>query len=147
VISTAGERKCALLLTSLGKRDQRSLLARLPKSSSATIRALMLELDAMQLPLAELANELLATEVRGLTASTSLELDQLISLSERLPPVWFAHVLAAWPNVDRNFCLATLDRSIAVSVRQELERIAMLPANLADALRAQAIRMVSGDEG
>lgn len=145
--STPGERKCALLLSTLGKRDRRALLSRLPRASSGTIRGLLVELDALGLSLQDLANDLLATEVRGLTASTSLELDQLISLSERLPPVWFAHVLAAWPNVDRNFCLATLDREVALAVRAELDRIAMLPASLADALRAQAMHLVTGGAG
>ena len=146
-MSTAGERKCALLVGSLHKRDQRRLLARLPKASSAAIRPLLAELNAMRLPLAELANELLATEVRGLTASTSLDLDQLIDLSECLPPVWFAYVLSVWTSVDREFCLATLDRGIAIAVRRELKSITLLPPKLVDALRAQATAMVAARAG
>ena len=101
----------------------------------------------MRLPLAELANELLATEVRGLTASTSLDLDQLIDLSECLPPVWFAYVLSVWTSVDREFCLATLDRGIAIAVRRELKSITLLPPKLVDALRAQATAMVAARAG
>jgi hypothetical protein len=142
-MSTIGERKCALLLASLRKGDQRRLLARLPRASAVSLRALMGELTAMRLPIADLANALLADEVRGLTASTSLDLDQLIDLSECLPPVWFAHVLSVWTSVDRDFCLATLDRGIALEVRRELKRIAQLPPKLVEALRAQAVSLVS----
>jgi hypothetical protein len=142
-MSTIGERKCALLLASLRQRDQRKLLARLPRSSSLTIRKLVAELETTGLPIGELAHELLAHEVRGLTASTSLDLDQLIRLSEQLPPVWFAHMLSVWTNVDRDFCLAMLDRDIAIAVRRELDTISRLPLKLADSLRTQAVLLVT----
>jgi hypothetical protein len=117
------------------------MLERLPGSSAAAIRKLIRELEAMKLPLAELAPALLADEVLGITANTSLNLDQLLDLSERLPPPWFARVLSVWVGLDRDFCLATLDRKMAADVRKELERLPTLPSSLVEALRAQALAM------
>jgi hypothetical protein len=141
-MSTLGERKCALLLVSLDRRERRRLLARLPTASARTIQTLIAELEALSLPIAELAEELLVDEVRGLTARTSLDLDQLIGLSQRLPPIWFARVLSVWTGVDREFCLAILDRSVAIEVRRELERVGRLPPKLVDALRAETAALV-----
>ena len=137
-MSTSGERKCALLLASLGKKERRKLLQKLPARSAATIRGLIGELEAMKLPLAVLADELLADEMRGLTARTSLGLDQLVQLSGSLPPSWFARVLSAWPEVDRAFCLAMLDQQTAAAVRDELESMRPLPPKLIDAIRAES---------
>lgn len=137
-MSTSGERKCALLLASLSGKERRRLLKKLPAASAATIRGLIRELEAMKLPLAALADELLADEMRGLTARTSLGLDPLVGLSERLPPAWFARVLSAWPEVDRAFCLAMLDADAAAAVRRELDALPALPPKLVDALRAES---------
>ncbi|HEY2344243.1 MAG TPA: hypothetical protein VGH80_00020 [Xanthomonadaceae bacterium] len=142
-MNTLGERKCALLLASLPRRERRRLLDRLPGASGAAIRKLIRELEAMRLPLTELAPALLADEVLGLTANTSLDLDQLLDLSERLPPPWFARVLSVWVGVDRDFCLATLDRKRATDVRRELDRLQTLPPSLVEALRAQALVMAT----
>lgn len=142
-MSTLGERKSALLLLSLGASDQRQLLARLPAASARTIRALMHDLRRSQLPAAELADALLGDEMRGLTARTSLDVDQLVALSTTLPHAWFARVLSVWTGVDRNFCLALLDNRVAASVREELDRIGRMSPKLADALRAESLQLVS----
>lgn len=137
-MSTLGERKCALLLASLGRGERRRLLERLPTSSAKTLRSLIDELQALKLPLAALADELLADEVRGLTERTSMGLEQLVGLSQHLPAPWFVRVLSVWAGVDHNFCLAMLERDTANQVKMELEKLDPLPAKLVHALRAEA---------
>lgn len=138
-MSTLGERKCALLLVSLRTRDRHRLLASLPAASARTISGLVAELERLPLPMGELAEELLADELRGLTAQTSLDLDELVHLSKRLPPAWFARVLSVWAGVDRTFCLALLEDAASVEVRGELDRMAPLPPKLIEALKAEAV--------
>jgi hypothetical protein len=140
---TVAERKCALFLTTLRRRDRRRVLAALPRESAACVRALVRQLEALALPIAELAADVLADDVRGLTATTSLQLDDLLRLSDRLDPVWFARVLAVWPNVNRTFCLSMLPTPTATIVRRELALLPELPAKLADAVQAEALAMCS----
>lgn len=141
--STLGERKCALLLATLAPRDRRRLMAALPSASTARIRVLLTRLLAMPVPIAELAQTLLADEVSGLTSDTTLELDRLIELSEHLPAPWFARVLAAWTGVDRSFCLSLLDRNRGPAVARELQDLPALPPRLAMALKAEAVALAS----
>ena len=138
-MSNAGERKCALLLLSLRKRDRRRLLAQLPEGPATTIRALMVELAALPLPVEQLANELLSDELRGLTEHTSLSLEQLVALSRRLPPAWFARVVSVFAGLDRNFCLAVMDEGVATASRAELGRMPVLAPKMVEALRAEAM--------
>ena len=140
-MSTQGERKCALLLLSLRASDRRQLLSRLPSASARNIRSLIKELERLPLPVGELAQELLADEVRGLTARTSPDLEQLVALAERLPPAWFARVLSVWTGVDRTFCLAMLEDAQRVAVQQELARLSTLPPRLVEALKAEAMAL------
>lgn len=140
-MSTPGERKSALLLMSLHPRDRRHLLGRLPRTSARTLSALISELERTRLPIAELAEAVLAEEVRGLTASTSLKVEQLVKLSEQLSPAWFARVLSAWTGVDRSFCLALLDDRRATAVRDELRHFDRLPPKLVEALREESVRL------
>lgn len=140
-MSSVGERKCALLLTTLHASDRRRLLARLPESSARVIRALVAELERQPMPVAEAAQEVLAQELQGLTATTSLDLDQLIGLSRRLPAPWFAHVLSVWTGVDREFCLATLDRENGEAVRSQMSQMPPMPPQLVAAIRAEAARL------
>ena len=140
-MSTPGERKCALLLLSLRESDSRQLLARLPAASARSIRNLIRELERLPVPVGELAQELLADEVRGLTARTSPDLEQLVALADHLPPAWFARVLTVWTGVDRNFCLAMLDDAQRVAVQQELARLSTLPPRLVEALKAEAMAL------
>lgn len=145
-MSTAGERKCALLLLTLRTSDRQRLLAALPSGSARTIRRLIAELENLPWPVAELAETLLSDEMRGLTARTSLDLDQLVALSKALPPAWFARVLSVWAGVDRAFCLALLDDAASTEVRGELERMAPLPPKLIEALKAEAMVLASRKE-
>jgi len=145
-MSTMGERKCALLLVTLRSSDRRRLLAALPAGPARTIRHLVDELERLPWPVAELAETLLSDEMRGLTARTSLDLDQLVALSKTLPSAWFARVLSVWAGVDRAFCLALLNDAASTEVRGELERMAPLPPKLIDALKAEAMVLVSRKE-
>lgn len=140
-MSTPGERKCALLLVTLRRGDRRRLLRRLPATSAKAIRALVAELDALPLPVAELAESLLADEVMGLTGQTAPGLEQLVALSRQLSPAWFARVLSVWGGVDRAFCLAMLDDKTAAAVRREDREPLVLPPRLADAVRAEAMAL------
>lgn len=137
-MSSLAERKSALFLMTLRRADRRELLARLPTDAGRRIRGLVAELERMPFPVAELAADVLADEVRGLTATMSLDLDQLLALSRRLSPIWFARVLAVWPNVDRTFCLSLLEPPVAAAVKRELTALPALPAKLTEALRAEA---------
>jgi hypothetical protein len=144
-VSTTGERKCALLLVTLRRRDRRRLLRRLPAASARAIRALVTELEALPFPVAELAESLLADEVMGLTGQTSPGLEDLVALSRRLSPAWFARVLSVWGGVDHAFCLAMLDDRIAADVRREGAAVSAMPPKLADAMRAEAMRLTQAE--
>ena len=142
-MNAIGERKSALLLLSLRKSDRRRLLAQLPGASAARIRALLMELERLPYAAGELAETLLADEVRGLTESMSLGVGELVALSRRLPPPWFARVLSVWTGIDRGFCLALLDDAVAMDARRELERLPTLPPKLVDALQAEAAALAA----
>lgn len=103
--SSRGERKCALMLATLAASDRRQLLAQLPPAAASRIKRLVGELQALRLPIAELAQALLADEVVGLTSETSLDVEQLMGLAAHLPDAWYARVLAAWGSwIDRSAC-------------------------------------------
>lgn len=142
-MSTLGERKSTLLLLSLRKVDRRRLLAQLPGTSAMRIRTLLTQLERLPYAAGELAETLLADEVRGLTESTSLGVEELVALSRQLPAPWFARVLSVWTGVDRGFCVALLDHSVAVDVRRELEHLPVLPKKLVDALQAEAAALAT----
>jgi len=135
------ERKCALLLTTLSRADRRHLLTALPASSALRIRRLLNALLAMPIDVAELAPSLLADEVEA-EGVASVGIDELMELSARLSPPWFARVLAAWTGVDRTFCLSLLDPGCAAAVARELQALDGLPPRLAAALKAQAMAFI-----
>lgn len=139
MISTRGERKCALMLATLAAADQRQLLSALPAASAVRIRTLLKELTALRVPVAELAPALLADEVAGLTAQTSLDVEQLMELATTLPDVWFARVLTAWGEVDRSFCVSLLERGRSQAVGRALTDVPRLPPRLTQALKAEAV--------
>lgn len=141
--STRGERKCALLLAGLASGDRRRLLKALPAASAARVRPLLAQLLAMPFAIEELSTTLLADEVVGLTAATSLDVDQLLDLSGQLPPAWFARVLAAWTGIDRSFCVSLLDGEYGRMVADELQPMPALPPRLGTALKAEAIAMAT----
>lgn len=140
-MSTAAERKAALLLQSLHPRDRRYLLARLPADSAAAIRAHGAHLRRLRFPLTELRDELLSDELRGSTTPAAPTLERIVALSRKLPPAWFARVIGAWPNLDRNFCVALLDAPIAAEVRRELVRVESLSKPVAEAVAAEVVGM------
>lgn len=135
------ERKCALLLTTLGKRDRRAVLGSLPAESAGRVRRWLRELESLPFDVADLAGDVLASEVRGLTATTSPELDSIIALSRQLAPAWFARVLAAWPSIDRNFCLSMMETADAQAVRRELAHVPILAPKVQEALQLEALRL------
>lgn len=141
--STQGQRKTALLLMTMRGDDRRQLLSRLPRSVSDPVRRLVAELEAMPWPVAEFADALLAEEVWGLTARSSLELEQIVTLSQRLPAPWFARALVAWPGLDRNFCLSLLDPPVAAAVRRELDTMGEMSPKVADAIKAEVVGLLS----
>lgn len=140
-MSTPGERKCAMLLLSLRPRDRRYLLSRLPSKSARTVGGLVTELKAMRFPM-DMVDELLADDLVGLTPGTSLDVNQLVDLSRRLPPDWFARVLSVWAGVDPKFCVALLDAKVAKSVEAELSTLKGLPPKLSDAIKTEALALV-----
>lgn len=142
-MSTIGERKSALLLLSLRKSDRRKLLMQLPSASATRIRDLLTELERLPYSAGALAEALLSDELRGLTESTSPGVDELVALSHRLPPPWFARVLSVWSGIDRGFCLALLDDAVGVEVRRELKHLPVLPPKLVQALQAEAAALAS----
>jgi hypothetical protein len=143
VNSSRSERKCALMLSTLAPADQRQLLAGLPAGTAGRVRTLLGELRALRLPMADLAQALLADEVAGLTSETSLDVNQLMGLAAVLPDAWYARVLAAWGEVDRSFCVSLLERSRAASVGRELSLVASLPPRLTQALKAEAVLLAA----
>ncbi len=141
--SARGERMCALMLATLATADQRAVLASLPEAAAARIRGLRDQLERLGVPLADVAQTLLADEVAGLTSGTSLDVQQLMGLADRLPDVWYARVLTAWGEVDRSFCVSLLERPRAANVARELAAVPQLPPRLAQALKAEAVYLAS----
>ncbi len=136
-----GERKAALFLASLPAREQKRMLSQLPKEPARRLRLLIAELRAFNVPLDDLAQELLAAEVSGLTEETSPAIDQIMALAKALPRPWFARALVAWGGVNRTFILELLDAPVAAEVRREIDRIGKLPPKLAEAVRSEAMAL------
>lgn len=105
------------------------------------IRTLVTQLEALPLPIADLAQSLLGDEVRGLTARTSLDLEQLVDISRRLSPEWFARVLSVWTGVNRTFCVALLDADVAAEVKRELAGLRPIPPKLVEAMKAEVLAL------
>ena len=140
-MSTPAERKCALLLLSLRSRDRRHLLSKLPADTARTVSALVGQLKTMRVP-SDLVDELLADDLLGLTPGSSLDVKQLVDLSDRLSPAWFSRTLSAWKGIDQKFCIALLEDRVARAVVLELSTLKTLPPKLSDAIRAEALALV-----
>jgi hypothetical protein len=138
---TSGQRKCAMLLLSLRDRDSRYLLSRLPAASARAVGKLVAELKTMCFPV-EMAEELLADNLLGLTPGNSLDVEQLVDLSRRLSPEWFARVLSVWTGVDHKFCISLLDAGMAKQVSMEMSGLKTLPPKLSDAIKVEALALV-----
>ncbi len=142
-MTTLGQRKVAMYLASLASREQKLLLARLPGESARTLRKIIRELQRMGWASPDLAEAVLSEDIRGLTARTSLGVEQLLALSKSLSPAWFARVLMASGPIDREFMLALLDENYAGSVRMQMSGMPALPARVQEALLSQSLALAT----
>lgn len=144
-MSTPGQRKAALYLAALSPAERGALLARLPHSTGRQLRPMIEDLARRGWTARGAVEQVLAEELRGLTADTTLGIEALLALSRQLPPGWYARVVAAAGPVDHDFLLALLDNAYAQSVREALRAQPALPPALARAVLAEA--MVLGGSG
>lgn len=140
-MSTPGQRKAALYLAALSPTERRALLMRLPVATGRQLRLLIDELVKRGWNARSAVESVLAEELRGLTADTTLCIEALLDLSRRLPPGWYARVVAAAGPVDHEFLLALLDSAYAHRVREELRAQPTLPPALASAVLAEAMSL------
>jgi hypothetical protein len=139
--STLGQRKAALYLAALSSAERSALLSALPATTARVLKPLidqLIRLGWNHRPAVEAA---LADELRGLTADTTLGVDALLRLAQRLPPGWYARVVAAAGPVDHDFLLALLDEPYAQRVREALRNLPPMPPVLADAVLAEAMML------
>jgi len=137
-MTATGQRKAALYLASLAPEEQRSLLATLPAETARTIRPLVAQVVTNGWHDAELVGRALAEEIRGLTAQTSLSIDELLALTQAMPADWTARLFAANAGLDSKFMLALLGAPLAKRVQAHLLEVPRLPERLRDALLAEA---------
>ena len=137
-MSTAGQRKSALYLASLAPEDQRVLLAALPAASARALKPLVEQVVANGWNDPEVIGEVLADELRGLTADTSLSVEALLQLAKQLPPDWTARLFAANAALDARFMLALLDAPMGTRVGKHLAEVPKLPERLREAVLAEA---------
>lgn len=140
-MSTPGQRKAALYLAALSPRERRSLLAGLPAATARNLRPLIDELLHRGWGERALVERFLADELRGLTAETTLGIEPLLELAQRLPPGWYARVVAAAGPVDHEFLLALLDAGYSQRVRAELRAQPTMPPALARAVLIEAMAL------
>lgn len=146
-MSMNGQRKAALFLATLPVPDRRALLARLPERVARDMRPLIDGLVRRGWTARAAVDVVLAEDLRGLTAETTLDVEQLMALSRRLPADWYARVLVSAGPVDHDFMLALLDDAYARRVRDALAGLRPLPPLLAAATLAEATRLAAGGEG
>jgi hypothetical protein len=89
----------------------------------------------------EIATRALASEIRGLTAGSSLSIDDFLALTKALPADWTARLFAASAAIDTKFLLSLLDLQVAKRVRVHLEEVRRMPERLKDALLAEAAEL------
>lgn len=137
-MSAIGLRKVALYLASLDERERRALTAGLPPASMQVLQPLIAEVIRHGWRDPELVGRALAGDMQGLTAQSTLPVETLSKLAERLPADWIARVFAANPAIDTHFLVAMLDAPLSLQVRNELKRIPKLPEKLREAILAEA---------
>lgn len=140
-MSTPGQRKAALYLAMLSPAERRTLLARLPPATARQLRPLIGQIVGRGWNARAAVESVLGEELRGLTADTTLGIEALLELSRRLPPGWYARVVAAAGPVDHEFLLALLDTAYAQRVREELRAQPALPPALASAVLTEALAL------
>lgn len=137
-MTSVGQRKAALYLSSLAADEQRLLLSALPADAASSLKPLLATIAANGWNHPELVGRALAEDIRGLTAQTSLSIDGLLELVKSLPPDMTARLFAANVAMDAKFMLALLDAPSAKAVQLQLSRVPVLPTRLKDALLAEA---------
>lgn len=142
-MSTPGQRKSAVYLASMSPSERRRVLAALPAKSVAQLQPLIDFCIQSGWGDRALVDAALADELTGLTASTTLSVEQLLKLSSELDPLWYARVLRAAGPVDHDFLLALLDGHYARRVRDELQQLTRPPERLGRALIAEAGALVA----
>jgi hypothetical protein len=137
-VSSAGQRKAALYLSTLAAPDQRALLTALPAASARSLRPMIAQVVANGWNDPELVAEVLGEELRGLTARTAMSVETLLEVSRALPADWTARVFAANSALDSRFLVALLDGTQAKRVEQEMRAVPNLPPKLREALLDEA---------
>lgn len=140
-MSAVGLRKVALYLATLDERERKALTAGLPAASMQALQALISEVIQRGWRDPELVGRALAGDMQGLTAQSTLPVETLAKLAQRLPADWIARIFAANPAIDTHFLVAMLDAPVSLQVRDELKRIPKLPEKLREAILAEAGRL------
>lgn len=143
-MTTAGQRKAALYLAALSASERRGLLAGLPSTTARGLVPLIAQIQRRGWNHRAAIEHALADELRGLTADTTLSVEALMELAHRLPPAWYARVIAAAGPVDHEFLLALLDTRYAIRVREELRTMPPMPPTLARVVLAEAMAAANG---
>lgn len=137
-MSAVGLRKVALYLASLDERERKVLTMGLPATSMQALQPLIAEVIRRGWRDPDLVGRALAGDMQGLTAQSTLPVETLSRLAERLPADWIARVFAANPAIDTHFLVAMLDAPVSLQVRNELKRVPKLPEKLREAILAEA---------
>lgn len=145
-MNTAGQRKAAMYLAALSPPERRGLLAGLPPATARGLRPLIDQIERLGWNHRQAIERALEDELRGLTVDTTLGVEALMELANRLPPAWYARVMAAAGPVDHEFLLALLDVPYAGRVREALRTMPPMPATLASVVLAEAMA-VGGRRG
>jgi hypothetical protein len=142
-MSTQGQRKAALYLASLHHDEQVKLLACLPLGVAKDLRPLLSKIIANGWNDDEIVNKVLADEILGLTADSSMSVDVVIALANALPDDWTARLFVANTAVDARFLLSLIENAHAKRVQVEILHVPRLPEQLKLALLAEALESVS----
>ena len=142
-MTSSGQRKAALYLASLPSEDQHKLLAALPIDVSRELKPLIAQIVANGWNDEEIIGKVLADEIRGLTAHSSLSVDVIIALATALPDDWTARLFVANSAVDPKFLLALLDNPHAKRVQFAVAMVPRLPEKLKEALLSEAADSVA----
>lgn len=140
-MSAVGLRKVALYLATLDERERKALTGGLPAAALQALQPLISEVIQRGWRDPELVGRALAGDMQGLTAQSTLPVETLSRLAQRLPADWIARIFAANPAIDTHFLVAMLDAPVSLQVRDELRRIPKLPEKLREAILAEASKL------
>ena len=142
-MNTPGQRKAALYLASLPQDDQMQLLTVLPSDVASGLRALIAQIVTNGWNDAEIVNQILADEIRGLTVHSSISVENVMALASALPDDWTARLFVANSAVDPKFLLALLETQHAKRVQAEILNVQRLPEQLKAALLVEALDSIA----